>query len=148
MSVGMRQFRALLKLRAVAGRSVEAAARSLKDLEQARAEAGRALDRLEAAIRLEETIALGRAEIGFRDFAAYLTGAAAKREAIIASCRSLEREIAAQREVLAAADLERRQFDHLVDQIAVSIRQRRQKAENARLDDAGRRARAAGRRRR
>ncbi len=143
MKGGERKLRALLKLRAVARRQVTAAARTLAGLEQARGEAMRSLERLEAAIRTEETVALGRAEIGFRDFAAFLAGAAAKREALLQSCRSLDHEINGSREALHAAEIERRKFDHLVDQVAARRRANANKREVALLDEAGRRGRGS-----
>lgn len=143
MSGGERQVRAFLKLRAVARRQATAAARSLAGLEAALAETTRSLEMLEAAIRTEESVALGRAEIGFHDFAAFLTGAAAKREALLRSRHTLDREIEASREALRAAEIERRKFDHLVDQIAAQRRASTRRREGAILDEAGRRGRGS-----
>lgn len=143
MNDSTRHYRGILKLLAVARREAEAASRRLADLEGARASAGDALGRLEAAIRTEEAVALGRTEIGFRDLAGYLAGAAAKRDALIATCRALDGQIAAAREALTAAEIERRKLDHLRDLQAVALRKRRDKREGALLEEAGRRLAAS-----
>jgi hypothetical protein len=139
MNNAMRQYRGLMKLLAVARRTSEGQRRRVDELEGARASAGDALHRLEAAIRTEEAVALGRTEIGFRDLAGYLAGAAAKREALLATCRALDAEIAAAREALTAAEIERRKLDHLCDLRAAALRKRRDKREGALLEEAGRR---------
>ncbi len=145
MNNGAKEFRALLKLRAVARRHVQSASRSLTELERARTDALQSLERLEAAIRTEEAVALGRTDVGFRDFAAYLAGAAAKRTALLHSCRMLDREIDAKRRAVADAEIEVRKFDHLVGQIEGRLRKSRQKTEDAALDDVGRRSRSVRR---
>lgn len=134
-----RHQRGLLKLLAVARRAVEAAGRTIGDLEAARKSAGDALEKLEAAIRTEEAVALGRTEIGFRDLAGYLAGAGAKRAALITTCRSLDAELAAAREALTDAEIERRKLSHLADLRADALRKRRDKRDGVLLDDAGRR---------
>jgi hypothetical protein len=139
MNDSMRQYRGLLKLLAVARREAESQRRRVDDLEGSRASAGDALRRLEAAIRTEEAVALGRTEIGFRDLAGYLAGASAKREALLATCRALDVEIAVAREALTAAEIERRKFDHLCDLQAAALRKRRDKREGVLLEEVGRR---------
>lgn len=139
----MRHYRGLLKLLAVARREADGASRRLADLEASRMSAAAALERLETAIRTEEAVALGRTEIGFRDLAGYLAGAAAKRDTLIATCRSFEAEIAVAREVLTAAEIERRKLDHLRDLQATALRKRRGKREGALLEESGRRPAAS-----
>lgn len=136
---GSVHYKGLLKLLLAARREAERSARFLTDLERSRQDAAGSLDRLDAAIREEEAVALGRADIGFRDFAGYLAGAAAKRAALLQSCRALDAEIVAAREALTSAEIERRKLDHLVDLVAAAIRSQRRKRENSLLDDAGRR---------
>lgn len=132
-------YRGLLKLLSVARRTAEGARLTLAERQKALARAEEALAGLEAAIRTEETVALGRTEIGFRDLAGYLAGAEAKRAALIATCRALEGEISVAREAITAAEIERRKLDHLTDLAAEALRKKRDKREVARLDDAGRR---------
>ncbi len=139
MNDGTRQYRGLLKLLALARRESEGCRRRVDELEALRAGAEDALDRLEAAIRTEEAVALGRTEIGFRDLASYLAGAAAKRDALVSTCRALNSDIVAAREALAAAEIERRKLDHLCDLQATALRKRRDKREGALLEEAGRR---------
>jgi flagellar biosynthesis chaperone FliJ len=139
VSDDFRQYRSLLKLLAVARRTAEAERRKLVEREAARASAADALERLEAAIRTEEAVALGRTEIGFRDLAGYLAGAGSKRAALIETCRALDGEIAAAREAVSLAEVERRKLDHLVERAADTLRKRRDKKEAAALDEAGRR---------
>ena len=139
MSDTTRRYRGLLKLMALARRSAETASRRLAELEASRRSVGKALDLLEAAIRTEEAVALGRTEIPFRDLAGYLAGAAEKRAGLMATCRSLDAEISAAREALAAAEVERRKLDHLADLRAERLRKRRAKRESLLLEDAGRR---------
>lgn len=145
MSAALGDSKGLIKLLSLARRSAESASRRLADLEAARRSAGDALERLEAAIRTEEAVALGRTEIGFRDLAGYLVGAASKRESIIATCRSLDAEIAAAREALTDAEIERRKLRHLADLSADAVRKIREKRERALLDDAGRRLKTSQR---
>jgi flagellar export protein FliJ len=134
-----RHLRGLLKLLGLARRGVEAAGRALADLDRSRRHAGDALERLEAAIRTEEAVALGQTEIAFRDFAGYLAGAGAKRAALVETCRTLDAQIAAAKAALVAAEIERRKLDHLVDLAAGMLKKRRAQRENAALDEAGRR---------
>jgi flagellar export protein FliJ len=134
-----RQFRALLKLRAVARRHSESAARNLAELERTRSSALLSLDRLESTVRTEEAAALKHSNGGFRELAAYLDGVSVKRAALLQSCRSLETEIASACEALVEAEIERRKLDFLVDQYGARSRKRRQKQEGDLLDDAGRR---------
>ena len=138
MSDTTRRHRGLVKLMALARRSAEAASRRLAELEASRLGVGKALDLLEAAIRTEEAVALGRTEIGFRDLAGYLAGASEKRAGLIATCRSLDAEISVARETLALAEVERRKLDHLADLRAETLRKRRAKRESLLLEDAGR----------
>ena len=91
-------------------------------------------------MRTEEAVALGRTEIGFRELAGYLAGADAKRASIIATCRSLDAEIAAARDALTSAEIERRKLSHLADLCAAADRKSRDKREAKFLDDAGRRS--------
>lgn len=142
MSEGVRHYRGLLKLRGVARRAAETAARSLSDLEKAKSDALAALERLDAVIRKEEAVALGRTDIGFRDFASYLEGASAKRAALLQSCRTLDDEIAAARAGVLEAEIEFRKFDHLAAQFEKRILKSRQKKLGEILDDAGRRGHA------
>lgn len=139
MSGGAQEFRALLKLRAVARRLVEAEARSLAELARARTDALQSLDRLEAVIRTEEAVALGRMDVGFRDFAAYLAGASAKRTALLQSCRTLDAEIEAKREAVVKAEIEVKKLDHLAGQFETKVRKTRRKKDGEALDEAGRR---------
>lgn len=143
MNNAWRDPRGLMKVLAVARRAAETASRKLADAESSRKSAGDALDRFEAAIRTEEAVALGRTEIGFRDLAGYLAGAVQKRAAMIATCRSLDAEIDAAREALAAAEVERRKLSHLADLHAEAVRKRRDKREGALLEEAGRRLTSA-----
>lgn len=143
MSEEFNHHRGLLKLLAIARRNQESEALALADLEAARRETAAALDRLEAAIRMEEAVALGRTEIGFRDFAGYLAGATAKRDAILASNRTLDAGIAGAKARLRLADIERKKLEHLVDLAAAALKKRRQRRDGAMLDDAGRRRAAA-----
>lgn len=140
MSDGARQFRALLKMRAVARRSLASAAQSLAGLERAKADVRQSLDRLDAAIRTEEAVALGRADVGFRDFAAYLSGAASKRTALIQSGRTLDAEIATMCAAVLEAEIELKKLDYLTDQFEARIRKSLRKREAVALDDAGRRS--------
>lgn len=139
MSGGTREFRALLKLRAAARRLVQSESRSLWEFERARSDALQSLDRLEAAIRTEEAIALGRTDVGFRDFAAYLAGAAEKRTVLMQSCRTLEVEIAARRQAVIEAEIEVKKLDHVASQFAGRLRKVGRKKEGETLDEAGRR---------
>ncbi len=141
MNDAARHVRGLLKLLAVARRSSDAASLTLANLERSRQDAVAALEQLEAAIRNEEAVALGLTEIGFRDFAGYLAGAGVKRSAILATCRSLDAEIAGAKDALVVAEIERRKLDHLADLAAAALKKRRDKRENALLDEAGRRRR-------
>lgn len=140
MSGGAREFRAILKLRAAARRRVQSESRSLAELERARSDALQSLDRLEAAIRTEEAVALGRTDVSFRDFAAYLNGAAANRSALLQSCRTLDAEIAAKRQAVVEAEIEVRKLDHLAGQFEERFRKARRKKEGEALDEAGRRS--------
>jgi flagellar export protein FliJ len=139
----VREHRSLLKLLALARRTAETASHRVADIEASRRSAHEALERLEAAIRTEEAVALGRTEIGFRDLAGYLAGAASKRSALIATCRSLDAEAAAAREALTAAEIERRKLGHLADLRAALLRKRRARRDQSQLDDAGRRLTAS-----
>ncbi|MDZ7628208.1 MAG: hypothetical protein U5J99_07335 [Parvularculaceae bacterium] len=142
MNADFSHHSSLLKLLAIARRNGDSQALALADLETSRRDAAAALDRLEAAIRTEEAVALGRTEIGFRDFAGYLAGATAKRAAILASCRTLDEAIAGARARLKAAEIERKKLEHLVGLAAAGLKKRRDKREGAMLDDAGRRRNA------
>lgn len=134
-----RHLRGLLKLLSLARRHVDAAGLRLTSLERSKSDVSDALALLEAAIRSEEAVALGRTEITFRDFAGYLAGAGAKRLSLVETCRSIDAEIDAARAALVAAELERRKLEHLVDLAATALKKRRAKRDNAKLDDAGRR---------
>lgn len=142
MSEGARQFRATLKLRSVARRTLASATRSLIELERAKTDVLQSLDRLESAIRKEEAVALGRTDVGFRDFAAYLSGAAAKRTALLQSGRMLDGEIAAMRETVIGAEIDLKKFDYLADEFEARLRKRLRKQESILLDDVGRRSHA------
>ena len=138
MSYGLRQFRAMLKLRAIARKNLEFAARALADAERARNGVLQSLDRLEAAIRTEEAVALGRTEVGFRDFAAYLAGASLKRTALHQSRQTLDAEIAALREAVLTAEIELKKFDFLTGQFEARLQKRLRKEQADVLDEAGR----------
>lgn len=139
MNDPIRDHRGLLKLLAVARRTAETASRRLADLQSSRRTAGEALDTLEAAIRTEEAVALGRTEIGFRDLAGYLSGAASKRKTMIATCCALDAEIDAAREALISAEVERRKLEHLANLRAEIVRRRRNRRDGALLEETGRR---------
>jgi flagellar export protein FliJ len=141
MSESVREFRALLKLRAIARRLVQSESRALTELERARTDALASLERLEAAIRTEEAVALGRTDVSFRTFAAYLSGAAAKRSALLQSCRLLDAEMDAKRQAVLEAEIEVKKLDHLADQFEGRRRKSRHKRDAEALDDAGRRSR-------
>ncbi len=138
----MREIRALLRLRAMARRNVQVESRFLADLERARSDALLSLENLEAVIRTEETVALGRTEVGFRDFAAYLAGAAAKRTALLQSCRILDAEIATKRQAVVESEIDVKKLDHLTSQLEGRLRKTRRKKEDDGLDEAGLRSHA------
>lgn len=134
MIVNEREAVALAKLLKISRSKSEEASRIVAGLERAREKTLATLKLLEDAVSSEEASARAAEIVGFVHLAGFLTGATAKRAALMETLAKIDVELPAARQDLEAMFAETKKLEHLVD-IARAAAEKRDRRRAAGLMD-------------